>query len=104
MLRYRKNDSMPKTLYYRRDANDQWQEVPKADYAKKWEERALEVERAYSVLMGKYKAVTAELESLSEQFNLTEQMLHTASKDNLAKDSMIKYLEARINKGNAAVK
>lgn len=89
---------MPKTLYYRRNAGDRWQEVPKDDYAKRWEERALQVERAYIVLTSKYKAVTAELESLSEQFNLTEEVLHATVKDNLAKDTMIKYLEARINK------
>lgn len=78
MLRYRKNDSMPKTLYYRRNAGDMWQEVPKADYAKRWEERALQVERTYMVLTSKYKAVTAELESLQQELDNKETLLRAA--------------------------
>ncbi len=94
MLRYRKG-----VLYYKTHPIQDWREVPKDQYAMRWEQQSRELEIRLVSITDKYKAVTAELESLSEQFNLTEQMLHKASKDNLAKNSMIKYLEARINKG-----
>jgi molecular chaperone GrpE (heat shock protein) len=87
MLRFRKG-----VLYYKKHESQLWREVPEAQHAKRWEQRAKELE-AYAVsIANKYKAVTAELEEVSEQLAMSQNMLRLSAKDNLAKDVMIKSL------------
>lgn len=85
-------------LYYKKHEAQNWREVPKEDIQMRWEQRASELESDLNLMHVKYDSVVEELEDAQEQLNLTEAMLHSAAQDNLAKDTMIKYLEARINK------
>lgn len=112
MLKYRRTQGQPVTLYYRKSKDHRWRSVPKSDYAMRWEERANEMEviakkykAAYlhladkcAINVSKYFAVTEELEEVTNKLNLAESTLEVAVQDNLAKDLMIKHLEARLNK------
>nr|AKH46222.1 hypothetical protein [uncultured marine virus] len=87
MLRYRKG-----VLYYKKDAVQMWREVPEDQHAKRWEQRAKELEAYVVSITDKYKAVAAELEEVSEQLKISNNMLRLSAKDNLAKDVIIKSL------------
>ena len=87
MLRYRKG-----VLYYKKHESQLWSEVPKDQHAKHWEQRAKELEACVVGITDKYKAVTAELEEVSEQLKISNNMLRLSAKDNLAKDVIIKNI------------
>ncbi len=74
-----------------------WREVPEEQHAKRWEQRAKELEAYIVSITDKYKALADELEEVSEQLAMSENMLHAAANDNLAKDALIKHLKTKID-------
>lgn len=79
-------------LFYRQSTEHRWREVPKDEHTKYWQERSKELEL-------RCLAIVDEMKEVEEDLKLAKMLLHECAKDNLEKDSMIKFLESRINRG-----